>query len=130
MTADRPALGPIAVGDTVIVTEYMYRDTRKVTCTVTKAARVWIELEEADSRDQWPRRYRMRRDSQNTGSDYSRQDYFRTPEQEEWDVRLADADSYLRAQGIGIHSASPWRFPARRIRLAEILRAEIVAEEA
>lgn len=120
----RPALGPIAVGDQVVVTDHGYRTSVTIHCAVTKVGRIWVDLEEADPSDpKWPRRYRLRLDTQDTGSQYSTRDYFRTLDRQAWDNQARAADQYLRQQGIEFTSGSRWRSEERRLTLANLLRA-------
>lgn len=125
-TYDRPDLGPIAEGDKVIVRLLHYRNSTYVEATVTKAARVWLTITEnaPDSHDEGfrAREWRMRRDTQNTGSDSGYGESFQTPEQREWERRSTEASNFLFDQGISLRHESPWNSDGQRMRLADILR--------
>ena len=67
------------------------------------------------------REYRMRRDTQDANSGYSRADRFVTAEQYAWEQARSAAFKFLRGQGFDLRGGSPWR--GREIELADIIRA-------
>ena len=113
----RPALPKLQVGDPAVVVGRQHRSHVVYDATITKVGRAWVDLQAVNS----PRKWRMRLDTQNEATGYSDSDSFRTPEQHEWDERLADADKRLRAHGVYPDHASPWHNPERRMRLADLL---------
>lgn len=119
----RPKLGELEPGQRVMVRR-SYNDMRSrppeeryIPAVVVKAARVWIELERADGlRGSW----RMRRDTQDEGTQYSGSNArFLTVEQHAWEETRDWADSVLRDNGITLDARSPWR--GREIQLADLL---------
>lgn len=119
----RPQLGPLKPGDPVIVTNPDRPRSEPMQAHVVKAARVWIDLRETDQVGSFARTWRMRRDTQNEATGYGHGGQrFATPDQYDWDRRLADADAFLREQGIELRIGGAWREPHRRLQLAELLR--------
>ncbi len=116
----RPPLPKLAPGDEVIVIESPYRSSSEHRAKVTKVARVWIDLEEIGDRP-YPRHWRMRVDTQNESTARRGGCRFSTPEQHEWDQRLADAYKRIRAHGVVVEFHSPWHAPERRMLLADLL---------
>lgn len=114
----RPPLPKLAPGDEVIVIESPYRSSSEHRAKVTKVARVWIDLEEIGDR---PCHWRMRVDTQNESTARRGGCRFSTPEQHEWDQRLADAYKRIRAHGVVVEFHSPWHAPERRMLLADLL---------
>lgn len=96
----RPELGPLKAGDKVFV---IHSDTRRSTVTehvVSKVGRVWVHLEREDQR--------FRLSGQKGESQYGYGAYFATPEQREYDQRIARAHRTLRDHGIELRWDSPW----------------------
>lgn len=90
-----------------------------VEARITKSSRVWIDIESLGSRP--VRRWRMRRDTQDEGSQYSGNNArFVTEEQHRWERRRHDALAFLHDQGITIEQRSPWRNQPEI--LADVLR--------
>jgi hypothetical protein len=107
----KPELGKVAVGDRLLVIPARYGRTQPEPrlVAVTKAGRVWIDLE-AVGDDSWrSQTWRLRLDTQDAGSGYSNRDRFVTPEQYAWEERRSSVSTYLREQGITVESSSPWR---------------------
>ena len=133
MTAtERPTLGELKVGAEVFVrrssNEMRGRDAseRYIPAKVTKASRIWIELQEVWAEGHThefitPRTWRMRRDKQDEGTQYPDSDAsFVTPAQREYDDRASEARSYLAEHGIRVERGS-WY--GREVELADLLRA-------
>lgn len=72
--------------------------------TVTKAARVWLEITPEGSGVA----YRYRRDNQTDGSNYNSRSYFRTLDQYAQDQARDAAEGWLREQRIRIDFGSTW----------------------
>lgn len=107
----KPELGRVAVGDRLLVIPARYGrgQLEPRLAAVTKAGRVWIDLEDVGD-DCWQSQtWRLRLDTQDTGSGYSNRDRFVTPEQYAWEVRRSSVSIYLCEQGITVESGSPWR---------------------
>lgn len=128
-----PPLGDIKVGDEVFVerssNDMRGRDKsdRYIPARITKVARVWIEIESTDGARRWPRNWRMRRDTQNQGTQYIGSDArFLTPAQHEQVERLRVAMTFLREQGITVERNSPWL--DRTPELADLIRSHITPE--
>ena len=90
---------------------------------VVKAARVWITIK---TTDQWLREYRMRRDKQSETSGYGASDRsFVTPEQREYDDRIAEINAVIDAAGVDVerhvHPADRKWTPSRRAALADFI---------
>lgn len=123
-TTTRPALGTLTPGQEVMV-QLSHNDSRRklpeeryVPATVRKAARMWVELERVG--DGWPREWRMRRDRQDEGSQYSGSNAsFATMDQHAWDETDRWARGVLRDQGIDLRRESPWI--GREIELADLI---------
>lgn len=123
----RPELGKLDPGQRVIVRRSpndMRRrppEERYIPAVVTKAAQVWVTLEQADDGPR-PKTWRMRRDTQNEGSNYSSLNAsFATLEQHAWDQAAWSALAVLRDHGIELARQSPWH--GREIELAELLNS-------
>lgn len=120
-TDERPELGAVAVGRSVIVAQSNGRRMEYVPATVVRVARVWIDVEPENGHhlNYYNRRFRM--DSQYTGKNGSAR--FHTLEQYAWDLRQTAAHDYVRAQGleVGRYDPSPWK--GRELELANVLRA-------
>lgn len=114
-----PLLGDIQPGDPVIVIDPNRRGAQ-TSAHVVKAARVWIEIKADDS----PRKWRMRRDTQNENTGYGYGGHrFVTAEQDAWNQRYEEADAYLAELGIEFRSGRLWSAPEKRIQLADMIRA-------
>ncbi len=117
-----PELGPLSVGDEVVViTEPQFAGRRARRAVVAKAAPVWIDLKEVDGEGVYPRTWRMRRDTQDDAAEIGFPEVFRTPEQWKWEQRDIEAAEYLQEQGVELAYRSPWI--GRRAELADALRA-------
>ena len=131
--APRPELGELKPGQQVMV--YRSRNGMRnrspeeyaIPAQVVKAARVWVELEAPEGalyRQTW----RMRRDTQDEGTQYSgSNDQFVTIEQHEWEETRRWALGFLRENGIDIRRAGTW--DGREIELADIISAGTGREE-
>lgn len=119
----RPELGPLTVGQKVLVIEadHYRRKSEPVPATVTKVARVWVTLTEITARPH-PREWRMRIDVQRENHrDYSQLDArFVTPEQWAYEHRETEARAFLKEERITIEYGSPWR--DRAVELADLIR--------
>ena len=128
--APRPELGELKPGQPVVV----YRspndmrgrkpEDRTIPARIVKANRVWIEIETADyvQSQIGHRTWRMRRDSQNEGTQYSgSNDRFVTVPQHEWEETKYWAYGFLRENGIDLRSGSKWS--GREVELADIISA-------
>ncbi len=127
----KPPLGELKVGDTVWVRRSpndMRRRTEDeawIEVEITKASRVWIEMRKPGVNDWSIYTYRMRRDTQNEGSQYSGNNAsFWTKEQKQWRVDSVKADRFLKEQGIEIRYGSSWS----AIELAEVLASHLGEE--
>jgi len=121
---ERPVLGNVKVGDTVLV---MHRG-RTITCRMAKVGRVWLDI---DAVAQPGPTWRMRMDTQNENTGYGNGGaHFLTPAQMEWRERRDAAYAFLRKQGItaGSYAQDLWRTDAAKIHLAELLKAAIERE--
>lgn len=135
-TNERPALGELTVGQQVMVRRSpndMRRrgpEERWIPAVVTKAARVWVEMKRPDVDTEWSiYRWRMRRDSQDEGTQYSGNNAsFATLEQYEWELARAWADEVLQQHGLRVEFSSPWR--GREIELAQLLTDRTPADQA
>jgi hypothetical protein len=125
----KPALGKIDVGDTLLVipaTRSRFSDTEAIPVTVTKAARIWIELNGSvtgSNERRYPRTWRMRRDTQHDGGSGNYHNRFVTQEQYDWEQRIAAAEKYLKEIKLRPEWASPWSKPDKLLTLANLLRA-------
>lgn len=121
----RPELGELKPGQPVIVRRSSNDSRRRapeeinIPATVRKANRVWIELDRVG--EGYPSSWRMRRDTQNEGSQYPGSNAsFATLPQHEYDETRRWAFSFLAEQGLSIRdSRSPWH--GREIELADLL---------
>lgn len=120
----RPALGELTPGQPVMVRRSANdmrgrKDAeRYIPATVTKAARVWVDLEGMEGARK--RTWRMRRDTQDEGTQYTGSDAsFLTMDQYAWTETRDWALAVLKDHGIDLRSNSPWR--GREIELADIL---------
>lgn len=115
---ERPAAGHLREDDSVFVHG---RGGKATPARVVKAARVWLTIEAPHARGH--HLWRMRRDTQNEGTDSMYQARFVTPAQHQYDERLREANDYLFDQGIELRPYSPWREPHRRVALADLIRS-------
>jgi hypothetical protein len=118
---------PVAVGDQLLVIRPFsrYRSNNPIEVVVTKAARVWIEMEEINQVPSQRRKWRMRRNMQNDGNgDRYHTDRFVTAEQYAHEQRVEAAETYLRREAKACPDfASPWfQDKERLIALANFLR--------
>ena len=125
----RPALGDIAEGATVYVwpsTNGRSRkpDARPAPAKLAKASRVWMTIE-CITDDDWPREWRMRRDTQDEGNRMHPQQNARfvTPEQLAYDDAVAAARRTILEHGLIIDFGTRWDSDAGRVRLAQLLRS-------
>lgn len=117
MTA-RPELGELTTGQKVMVRRSP-NDSRGrggkdlwIPAVVIKVNRVWISLETADFEPKQigHRTWRMRRDTQDEGTEYSGNNAsFETMPQYLWTAGRTWAQDVLRENGIILDSSSPWR---------------------
>jgi len=124
----RPELGELTTGQRVMVRRSS-NDSRGrepeglwIPAVVTKVNRVWIDLETADFEPKQigHRAWRMRRDTQDEGTEYSGNNAsFFTLDQYAWDQDKAWAISVLGENGIRLDSSSPWR--ERIVELADLI---------
>ena len=92
----------------------MARDLRFIIASIKASS----DLERVG--DGWPKTWRMRRDTQNEGSQYSGSNSrFLTMDQHAWEETQTWALAVLQDHGIDLRSNSPWR--GREIELADIL---------
>lgn len=124
-TKTRPELGELAVGQSVVVrrsSNDMYRHKSEdayIPARIVKASRVWIDLEYAGD-DNCRGTWRMRRDTQDEGSQYSgRNARFATLDQHQWDITQTWARGVIEENGLTVERDSRWR--GREAELAEIL---------
>ena len=111
----RPELGKPKTGDPVHV-----RQGRETTAaSITAVGRVWVTIEALHGRGKW----RMRIDKQNEGYPSAYQGHFYTPAQFEYDERMAEARTFLLAQGVDVRPESPWAGDDQLLALVELLRA-------
>lgn len=117
----RPALGKVAVGDELLVIEASYNNSRiqklPITAVVEKAGRVWVDLVERDQVKSHRRTWRLRLDTQDTGSKYSHTDRFVTAEQHAWEQRTKAARKVLFEAGISFNTMQSWRWDRDEDRL-------------
>jgi hypothetical protein len=105
-TMPRPELGKLTVGDQVIVIQPIHRGAPHMyDATVTKVARVWIDLVEVTDRT-YPRVWRMRMNNQTDGGTTGIPTRFVTAEQYAWEQREKQARDYLREIRVEV-----WRGP-------------------
>lgn len=124
----RPELGDLKPGQKVMVRRSpndMRRrpdSDRYIPAVVVKASRVWVDLARSDlSGNQLGHRtWRMRRDTQDEGTQYSgSNDSFTTMDQHEWDETQHWARGVLRENGIDLRIGSPWN--GREVELADLI---------
>lgn len=139
MTGDqRPELGTVAVGDTVVVypTGMSQRNSGAgpIRCTVAKSAKVWIDVVREDGGSLPHYDSRFRKDTQDNGSDTtSSRARFVSLDQYAWDMRRKAVREYLREAGITVEQrvrgiryedpATEGRWHGREAELANLLRA-------
>jgi hypothetical protein len=118
----RPELGTVSVGDRLLVIPARYgrTPTEPIEVTVTKVARIWIDMAATD-KSAWPR-YRLRRDTQHDGGESNYRTRFVTREQYAWEQRLRQVNEYLREAGVDLAWNKPWNTDERRIVLANLMR--------
>lgn len=123
----KPELGKVAVGDRLLVIPASYGRGAldPVEAVITKAGRVWVELADADDVRSLARTWRLRLDTQDSGSGYSGRDRFVTREQYAWEQRDSAVHRYLTEVGIRPDRDSPWDGSEQRIVLANLLRAHV-----
>lgn len=125
----RPELGPVAVGDELIVISPSHRRNvpeRIHLVTVIRAARVWIEVVDTEDLDKYRehgygRTWRLRMDTQTDGGKVGYPTRFRTLEQHAWELRNQAAAEYLREIGLNQIWRSP-RWKNDQVTLANLLR--------
>lgn len=115
----RPELGPVAVGDEVLVHEGDPRRPRRIPATIVKVGRIWLTLKSTESGREW----RMHREFQDTRSGIGYAVSFATPEQYAYDRRVAEAAELIREQGISVDHHSPWATGDGRLALAALLQS-------
>lgn len=124
----KPELGPIAVGDQLLVIPTSYGNRRAVSkpieATVTKAARVWIELRETNQVMSMARTWRLRRDTQHDGGNGNYHDRFVSAEQWSWEHRIREALKVLNDAKAAPDFGSWWRRDGDRLlALADFIAA-------
>lgn len=125
----RPALGPVRVGDTLLVFEARYYRSKTpnlpIEAEVTKVGRVWIELRAVHDVRSMAKTWRLRLDTQDDGTKGSAyHDQFMTPAQHAWQQKVSDARQVLDDAKIRLDFGSPWREDEDRLfALAEFVRA-------
>lgn len=124
-TNARPELGDLKPGQRVMVRRSANDqrgrkpEDRYIPAVVVKAARVWVELDRVEGRG-YPSTWRMRRDTQDEGSNYSGSNAsFATLDQHEWDKARDRAFRILQDNGIRLDSSSLWR--GREVELADLI---------
>jgi hypothetical protein len=104
----------VEIGETVMVLSgYGRKDAERG--TVVKVARVWIDVHREGQRWGW----RFRLDTQTDGSNFGSPPRFYTLTQWAERERENSAAAYLRAQGVSVDHASPWR--SRVVELATLI---------
>lgn len=107
----KPALGPVKVGDTLLVFLARYSRDRTppapIEATVIKVGRVWIELQDPDSTSRFPRTWRLRLDTQDDASKTNYHDRFVTTGQFEWEQQVAAARAAVAS--LKLDWTSPWQ---------------------
>lgn len=120
-----PELGPVKVGDTLYVKEPSRRNPEPVEVVVTKVGRVWIEMCHPERTTTRYPDYRMRLDTQSTGSGSGYSSSFVSLVQLAWQKRERAAVDFLKEQGLHHWEldtrGGPWR--GRLLELANIIRA-------
>lgn len=116
----KPGLGPVAVGDRLLVIRTNTRINREpIETVVVKVGRAWINLEATTGSGTW----RMRLDTQNENTGYGYNgDRFVTHAQYEWEQRAADAETALHDAKIDVYRG-PWASGDRLLALADFIRA-------
>lgn len=111
----KPALGPVNVGDHLLVIPAPDHRTKPdpIDAVVTKKGRAWIELDRTDA-EQYTNRsapYRLRLDTQRdvTGYGHGYSHRFVTAEQYAYEQRIHEAWQALTDAGINPTSGSLWR---------------------
>lgn len=98
-------------------------EDRYIPAVIVKAARVWVDLVQKDHADASPwsiYRWKMRRDTQNEGSDYSGSNAsFLTLDQHAWEETQSWAREILKDNGLVIDRDSRWR--GREVELADLI---------
>lgn len=123
----KPALGPVKVGDTLLVFLARYGRDRTppapIEATVAKVGRIWIELQDPDSTGRFGRTWRLRLDTQDDGSKGSAyHDRFVTAAQFAWEQRVAAARADVAS--LKLDWTSPWlRNEDRLLALAAFVAA-------
>jgi hypothetical protein len=125
----RPESGQLAEGDKVLVFEGTWGRPRReaIPAVVEKASRIWLILRDGGDGSRYPRQWRMRRDTQDEGNKQYPQGngWFVTPEQHEYDERLAAVDAVICDAKVRLDDG--WRgagrvwTPERRIALADLI---------
>lgn len=124
----RPELGELKPGQHVMVYRSPNKmrgrkqEDRAIPAVVVKANRVWIEIETANyvPSQIGHRTWRMRKDTQDEGTQYSGSNArFVTLEQHEWEESQRWAIGFLRENGIDIRRGSTW--DGREVELADII---------
>lgn len=120
----RPDLGELTPGQPVMVrrspndSRGRKPEDRYIPAVVVKAARVWVDLERLGTG--WPQSWRMRRDTQDEGTQYSGSNAsFATMEQHAWDETQIWARGVLEENGIRLDHRSRW--DGREIELADLI---------
>jgi hypothetical protein len=116
----RPELGPVAVGDELIVIDGVRRgEVRTILAEVVKVGPVWVTLEPVGG-GYLPSRGRFRVKDQREENTAGYRASFCTPEQKAWDDREHAADQYLREERIETHNSRRWS--ADKVTLANLIR--------
>lgn len=121
----KPELGPVAVGDRllVIIPKYNNPYPEPIKADVTKVGRVWIEMEETEQPRSFKRAWRLRLDTQDNGTTSGRYgERFLTADQYAWEERIRLVDAALFDAGISLNNSTPWRDGERRLALANFIR--------
>jgi len=118
----------VKVGDEVFVKPggyYGKNEPNFIPARVTKAARVWLEIECTNyvQSQLGYRTWRLRRDTQNDGTSGTYGARFLALDQAEREKQLNAANATLKLHGIDIRYESRWRSPSQRIALAAALEA-------
>ena len=123
----KPTLGPVAVGDQLLVISApsKWHPKQPTEVVVVKKGRIWIDLREVNQVASMARTWRMRLDTQNDGNTIGAGgDRFVTAEQQAWEQRIGDARAVLRDAKVSPDSASLWnRDEGRLLALADFIRA-------
>lgn len=122
MTDKQPDLRDIKVGDEVIIQHNHGGKWEDVYATVTKIARVWIDVDPVSG---WLPHYsrRFRRDDQSDGSNSNYRARLYTREQWAWKEREAAAGAFLKEAGIELGGwGRGGRYADDKVTLANIIR--------